>query len=479
MPLRPGQFVPTAGYPGTPPIPQIGNEAGANSIFTSAVPSLYIVDPAHADADGFLFARVDYGQTDYIDMLGLMQDDGLVLTDPPQGGGASVTNATALCVPSLELELFADPSELCGPGAVMFTYIVHNTGEVPLTNVMVVDEDCDMIMDPSGDGNGDGILDPGESWMFVCIVVVAETSVRQASVTAIAIPLHPAGADPVADVVYTATASTTVTVLDLEEATASNDGPVCAGEAVQLTAGPDGLSYSWSGPAGFESDLQNPVVVPAVAGAYCVTVTATNGCTATACTTVVVESCPGACCFLDGSCLELTEEQCTTGGGTFQGQNVPCTDQLCPQPTGACCLADGSCVVVEQPECVVLGGDYQGNFAACTPGLCPLPTAACCFPDGTCQLLVDADCDALGGDAQGPGTVCVPNDCPAPAGACCFEDGSCQPATEAGCTGLGGSWQGAGTSCTPNECPATPARMLPAGRRVHAARRVRLQRRRG
>ena len=81
-----------------------------------------------------------------------------------------------------------------------------------------------------------------------------------------------------------------ITVNANPTATASNDGPVSDGDDVQLIGGPDGmLDYSWTGPNSYESHQQDPVVSPAVAGEYCLTVTDGNGCTSTpACTTVEI-----------------------------------------------------------------------------------------------------------------------------------------------------------------------------------------------
>lgn len=93
-------------------------------------------------------------------------------------------------------------------------------------------------------------------------------------------------------------ACTTVEVTTLSEVTATNNGPVCGAEDVQLGAGPDGQTYSWSGPDGFSSDQQNPVVSPAVPGDYCVTVTDPLDCSESACTTVVVNLNPD--CFIEG-----------------------------------------------------------------------------------------------------------------------------------------------------------------------------------
>ncbi len=77
-------------------------------------------------------------------------------------------------------------------------------------------------------------------------------------------------------------------------ATASNDGPACAGTDVTLSGGPDGMAgYSWTGPGGFTSGQQNAVVSPAVEGIYKLSVTDVNNCLDSAATTVTVI--PGPC----------------------------------------------------------------------------------------------------------------------------------------------------------------------------------------
>ncbi|MCK4660177.1 MAG: DUF2341 domain-containing protein, partial [Phycisphaerae bacterium] len=89
----------------------------------------------------------------------------------------------------------------------------------------------------------------------------------------------------------TTSTAATLTVNANPTATASNNGPVCQGSDVTLSAGPGGMaSYAWTGPNSFTSGEQNPVVSPAVAGQYCVTVTDGNGCTGSACTDVVVDT---------------------------------------------------------------------------------------------------------------------------------------------------------------------------------------------
>lgn len=39
----------------------------------------------------------------------------------------------------------------------------------------------------------------------------------------------------------------------------------------------------------------------------------------------------GACCTA-GACAEISEADCTGGGGVYQGDNVPCAGLMCPAP---------------------------------------------------------------------------------------------------------------------------------------------------
>ncbi len=80
-------------------------------------------------------------------------------------------------------------------------------------------------------------------------------------------------------------------------------------------------------------------------------------------------------------------------------------------PTGACCFASGSCSVLTQTNCTTQGGAYQGDGTSCTPNLCPQPTGACCFGDGTCQVLTQSQCTSQGGFYQSDGSSCTPNPC--------------------------------------------------------------------
>ena len=93
----------------------------------------------------------------------------------------------------------------------------------------------------------------------------------------------------------TATATVTVGSGALSSASAANNGPLCSGGALDLTATLSGATtYSWSGPAGFTSTDMAPILpgtTTAAAGTY--TLSATNACgTATATTTVIINTTP-------------------------------------------------------------------------------------------------------------------------------------------------------------------------------------------
>ncbi len=98
----------------------------------------------------------------------------------------------------------------------------------------------------------------------------------------------------------------------------SNTGPYCPGELIQLTTdippGP-GITYSWTGPAGFQSNDPSPVVPNAsgaVDGTYTVNVDI-NGCPADGSTNVVVDdvtltpsAMPQEICFGETATLTVT-----------------------------------------------------------------------------------------------------------------------------------------------------------------------------
>ena len=88
--------------------------------------------------------------------------------------------------------------------------------------------------------------------------------------------------------------STTVEVWPLPIPVASNSGPYCEGDDIELYVN-DASFYRWKGPNGFLTTTQNPIVSEAgiiYSGNYLVTVTDENGCKASTNTVVVVNANP-------------------------------------------------------------------------------------------------------------------------------------------------------------------------------------------
>ena len=119
----------------------------------------------------------------------------------------------------------------------------------------------------------------------------------------------------------TANATTEVVVNDAPTVSISNEGTYCEGASIALTAVvTNAASYSWSGPNGFTSNVQNPTInnaTTANAGIY--TLVATTGeCSAEATTTVVVNAAPVANATNNGPyCEGATIYLQTTATGTY------------------------------------------------------------------------------------------------------------------------------------------------------------------
>lgn len=87
-------------------------------------------------------------------------------------------------------------------------------------------------------------------------------------------------------------------------ADAANSGVVCEGDQVTLIA-TGGATFIWSGPNGYSSTEQNPVISTAsmaMAGAYTVTVTTGTGCSGTATTDVELNAKPSLTGVDDAAC---------------------------------------------------------------------------------------------------------------------------------------------------------------------------------
>jgi hypothetical protein len=62
-------------------------------------------------------------------------------------------------------------------------------------------------------------------------------------------------------------------------------------------------------------------------------------------------------------------------GGLYSGDGTICQDVICESfATGACCLFDGTCVEVSVDECSALGGMYLGDDVPCLDVNCGTAT---------------------------------------------------------------------------------------------------------
>lgn len=115
--------------------------------------------------------------------------------------------------------------------------------------------------------------------------------------------------------------SNTLTAKPKPTPSLDSNSPICAENELQIT-GMGGISYEWSGPAGFNSNEQNPTIpnVQSInAGTYSVVVTGENGCTENDQIEIEVLSLPDV--SLDLPFMEVcnTFEQIPLTGGTPAG----------------------------------------------------------------------------------------------------------------------------------------------------------------
>ncbi len=81
-------------------------------------------------------------------------------TIPPD----TVTNSSSMT--SISNEQSVDRTSVFVGDTVTFTYTIKNSGDNPLQDVQVTDDKVGAAQYQSGDTNGDGILDIGETWIF-------------------------------------------------------------------------------------------------------------------------------------------------------------------------------------------------------------------------------------------------------------------------------------------------------------------------
>ena len=112
----------------------------------------------------------------------------------------------------------------------------------------------------------------------------------------------------------------------------------------------------------------------------------------------------GACCIVNGQCVQAYESICSTNGGTYQGDFTDCASVSCADPIGACCI-NGSCSDYSEYDCNNADGDYAGDDTDCLTTGCSL--GACCLGID-CSLTLLSDCS---GSWFGDGSTCADTSC--------------------------------------------------------------------
>ena len=166
---------------------------------------------------------------------------------------------------------------------------------------------------------------------------------------------------------------------------AANNSPKCIGESVTLSAA-NGQNYSWTGPNGYITTGQAPVIAPlqeANAGKYYVQVTSDKGCTARDSTIVTVSSKVTANAGVDISiCQGASTRLNATGGTTYtwtssRGLSLPgiasplaspdtTTQYVVAVSNGVCTAYDSVVVTILSKPVANAGPDVkmlQGNTA--------------------------------------------------------------------------------------------------------------------
>ena len=155
-----------------------------------------------------------------------------------------------------------------------------------------------------------------------------------------------------------ATATTSVIINPTLIVSAGNNGPLCAGNTLTITAS-TGASWSWTGPNGFTSNQQNPSLpnaTPSMSGTYSVTATDAFGCVGTASTTAIVNALPTP--VITGNsplCANQTLILNVNSAGTYSwtGPNSFTSSNQSPTIPGATTAASGtySLTIIDANNC--------------------------------------------------------------------------------------------------------------------------------
>ena len=93
----------------------------------------------------------------------------------------TIMNGICVVGPAINVSKRASRQSLTGPGWVTFTYLLSNTGTVPLSNVGVTDDRISSVKYVSGDLNTDHLLQPNEIWVYTARAYLDTTTSNTAT----------------------------------------------------------------------------------------------------------------------------------------------------------------------------------------------------------------------------------------------------------------------------------------------------------
>ena len=125
------------------------------------------------------YKRTFSGDCDTNGQIGLIPGDNkfCIITNDDIGAPVLVP----VVPPLMDMIKTANPLSLpAGPGSVEYTYTLHNTGTVPITDITIVGDTCKPIVLVSGDINNDKKLDVNEVWVNRCTTNLTKTHTNTA-----------------------------------------------------------------------------------------------------------------------------------------------------------------------------------------------------------------------------------------------------------------------------------------------------------
>jgi uncharacterized repeat protein (TIGR01451 family) len=138
--------------------------------------------------------------------------------------------------PAIALSQVADPERVCIGETVQFTVKVANVGDDPIHGLVVSDSLGLDLAGPGGDSDGDGLLDPDETWVYTGThtVTVADYAVAPLTNTASAV-----GQDSLGGSVQAEDSA----IVSIESGTPA---PMLNLAWWELRADPDGVTHTWA-----------------------------------------------------------------------------------------------------------------------------------------------------------------------------------------------------------------------------------------